>query len=137
MPGVLHDKRAVWNRGESFAQGGAAEGIVGGIAHELAHIVRDHGLGPLQRDWVFERFASSRTYRSREERAADRRAVERGYGPHLIALTRFARKIGIRFERENGLLTNEIVAVHNLQMGRDLAGNHSLQVVQPRIYVGP
>ena len=86
--------------------------LVGGIAHELAHIARDHRLGPLQRDWAFERFASSRTYRFREERATDRRAVERGYGPHLIALARFARKIGIRFERENGLLTSEIVCLH-------------------------
>jgi hypothetical protein len=86
--------------------------LVGGIAHELAHIVRDHRLGPLQRDWAFARFASSRTYRFREERATDRRAVERGYGPHLIALAQFARRIGIRFERENGLLTNEIVRLH-------------------------
>ncbi len=86
--------------------------LVGGIAHELAHIVRDHRLGPLQRDWAFERFALSRTYRFREERATDRRAVERGYGPHLMALAAFARRIGIRFERENGLLTNEIVCLH-------------------------
>jgi hypothetical protein len=96
------------------------EALVGGIAHELAHIVRDHRLGPLQRDWAFERFASSRTYRFREERAADRRAVARGYGPHLIALARFARRIGIRFERENGLLTNEIVRSHRRIRGRDL-----------------
>jgi hypothetical protein len=33
--------------------------LEGGIAHELAHIVRDRQLGPLQRDWAFERFASS------------------------------------------------------------------------------
>jgi hypothetical protein len=92
--------------------------LVGGIAHELAHIVRDHHLGPLQRDWAFERFALSRTYRFREERATDRRAVERGYGPHLMALAAFARRIGIRFERENGLLTNEIVCLHRRIRGR-------------------
>jgi hypothetical protein len=92
--------------------------LVGGIAHELAHIVRDHHLGPLQRDWAFERFALSRTYRFREERATDRRAVERGYGPQLMALAAFARRIGIRFERENGLLTNEIVCLHRRIRGR-------------------
>ena len=57
--------------------------LVGGIAHELAHIVRDHRLGPLQRDWAFERFASSRTYRFREERATDRRAVAARIWPAL------------------------------------------------------
>jgi hypothetical protein len=92
--------------------------LAGGIAHELAHIARDHHLGPLQRKWAFERFASSRTYRFREERATDRRAVERGYGPHLMALAAFARRIGIRFERENGLLTNEIVCLHRRIRGR-------------------
>ena len=92
--------------------------LMGGIAHELAHIARDHRLGPLQRDWAFERFASSPAYRIREERATDRRAVERGYGPHLIALARFARRIGIRFERENGLLTDEIVRLHRRIRGR-------------------
>ncbi len=98
--------------------------LVGGIAHELAHILRDHRLGPLQRDWAFERFALSRTYRFREERATDRRAVERGYGPHLMALAAFARTMGIRFERENGLLTNEIVCLHRRIRG-------------PRLLIGP
>jgi hypothetical protein len=92
--------------------------LAGGIAHELAHVVRDHRLGPLQRDWAFDRFASSRAYRFREERATDRRAAERGYGPHLLALVAFARRVGIRFERENGLLTNEIVCLHRRIRGR-------------------
>jgi ERCC4-related helicase len=36
----------------------------------------------------------------------------------LIALARFARSIGIRFERENGLFTNEIVRLHRRIRGR-------------------
>jgi hypothetical protein len=103
----------------SLLKNAPRKALVGGIAHELAHIVRDHRLGPLQRDWAFERFALSRTYRFREERATDQRAVERGYGPHLIALAAFARRIGIRFERENGLLTNEIVCLHRRIRARD------------------
>jgi hypothetical protein len=85
--------------------------VEGGIAHELAHIVRDCRLGPAQRDLAFDRFAASRTYRVKEERATDRRAIERGYGPHLLALTRWARSVGIRFDGESGLRGWEIAGV--------------------------
>ena len=44
--------------------------------------------------------------------------MERGYGLHLMALAAFARRIGIRFERQNGLLTNEIVCLHRRICGR-------------------
>jgi hypothetical protein len=82
--------------------------VEGGIAHELAHIVRDRTLGPFQRELAFDRFAASRTYRIKEERATDRRAIERGYGPHLIALVRWAGTVGIRFYGDSGLRAREI-----------------------------
>jgi hypothetical protein len=82
--------------------------LEGGIAHELAHIVRDCRLGPFQRDLAFDRFAASRTYRIKEERATDRRAVERGYGPQLLALVKWARTVGIRFYGDSGLRAWEI-----------------------------
>jgi hypothetical protein len=93
-------------------RGAPRRALEGGIAHELSHILQDHRLGPAQLESAFARSASSRTYRIREERAADRHAVERGYGPHLIALVRFARRLGIRFYRENGLVAAEIVNLH-------------------------
>jgi hypothetical protein len=86
--------------------------LEGGIAHELSHILQDHRLGPARLEAAFARSAASRTYRIREERAADRCAIERGYGPHLIVLVRFARRLGIRFYRENGLVAAEIVDQH-------------------------
>ena len=92
--------------------------LEGGIAHELAHILQDHRLGPAQLESAFARSALSRTYRIREERAADRCAVERGYGPHLISLIRFARRLGIRFYRENGLVAAEIINLHKRLRGK-------------------
>jgi hypothetical protein len=94
-------------------RGAPRRALEGGIAHELAHILKDHRLGPVQLALGFARSASSRTFRIREERATDRSAVERGYGPHLIALVRFARRHGIRFYRENGLVAEEIASLHN------------------------
>jgi hypothetical protein len=82
--------------------------LEGGLAHELAHVLRDCRLGPFSARLSSERLAASRSYRLREERATDRAAIERGYGPHLIALVRFARRLDIRFYRENGLLPEEI-----------------------------
>lgn len=82
--------------------------VEGGLAHELAHIVRDSRLSPFARDLAFDRFAGSRTYRIKEERATDRRAIGRGYGPELMALVRWARSQGIRFDGESGLRGSEI-----------------------------
>src|SRR5689334_2983806 len=85
--------------------------VEGGIAHELAHILRDCRLGPQQRDLAWDRFAASRTYRIKEERATDERAIERGYGRHLLALARFAKRQGITFGAESGLLAREVAAL--------------------------
>jgi hypothetical protein len=82
--------------------------LEGGLAHELVHIARDIRFGPFQRSLAWKRIGASRSYRLREERATDSLAVERGYGPQLIELIRFAGRLGIRFYRENGLLRNEI-----------------------------
>jgi hypothetical protein len=91
--------------------------LEGGLAHELAHVLRDCRLGPFSAKLSSERIAASRSYRLREERATDLTAIERGYGPHLMELVRFARRLGIRFYRENGLLPEEIARLSRMRKG--------------------
>ena len=83
--------------------------LEGGIAHELCHVDADLRLRPYQRELAWARYGSSRWYRMREERAAEMRAIELGYGPNLLTFIRFARKIGYSFSREHGLLYAEIL----------------------------
>lgn len=84
--------------------------LEGGIAHELAHLVRDSRLPPRALLRAFDRYDRSRFYRVRDERATDRLAVDRGFGPHLLAFLRHARTLGYRFHAEHGLHTREIAA---------------------------
>lgn len=83
--------------------------LIGGIVHELCHIDADLRLGPLARELAWERYAASRWYRMKEERRVEGRAIELGYGPALLALIRYSRRLGYSFRREHGLLYAEIV----------------------------
>jgi hypothetical protein len=91
--------------------------LEGGIAHELCHIDADLRLGQYQRELAWQRYAASRWWRMREERATEVRVIELGYGPHLLAFVRFARRLGYSFTMEHGLLYPEILrAVQSQQM---------------------
>jgi hypothetical protein len=83
--------------------------LEGGLAHELCHIEADFRLHGHQRDLAWRRYRESRWCRMREERATEERVIELGYGPHLLALTHFAHRLGYSFSRENGLLYAEVV----------------------------
>src|SRR5437016_9986115 len=82
--------------------------LEGGIAHELCHIDADLRMGPYQRQLAWSRYNRLRWCRMREERATERRVIELGYGPHLLAFVRFAHRLGYSFSREHGLLYAEI-----------------------------
>jgi hypothetical protein len=82
--------------------------LEGGIAHELCHIDADVRLGPFQRQLAWDRYLQSRWSRMREERDTERRVIALGYGPHLLAFVRYARRLGHSFSREHGLLYAEI-----------------------------
>ena len=90
--------------------------LQGGLAHELCHIQADLGLRGYQRDLAWRRYAESRWCRMREERATEERVIALGYGPHLLALMRYAKRFGYSFSREHGLLYAEIV--HRLEKMR-------------------
>ncbi len=77
--------------------------LEGGIAHELAHILRDSRLGSFQRRLAFRRYQSSRAYRIRDESDTELTLIERGYGRQLLEFVRYARTLGYRFGRDEGL----------------------------------
>jgi hypothetical protein len=83
--------------------------LEGGVVHELCHIDADLHLGAYARELAWERYNASRWYRMREERRVERRAVELGYAPALLALIRYSRRLGYSFRREHGLLYAEIL----------------------------
>jgi hypothetical protein len=95
-------------RVNKFLSPAATRVLEGGIAHELCHIDADLGLGRYQRELAWQRYAASRWWRMREERATEVRVIELGYGPHLLAFVRFARRLGYSFTMEHGLLYSEI-----------------------------
>jgi hypothetical protein len=88
--------------------------LEGGIVHELCHIEAELQLGRYQRELAWVRYAQSHWCRVREERAMERRAIELGYGTHLLELIRFVRRFGYTFARENGLLYAEILRAEAL-----------------------
>lgn len=83
--------------------------LEGGIAHELCHVDADSRMGPYQLQAACSRYAQSRWFRMREERAIECRVLELGYGLQLLAFVRFARRLGWSFSREHGLLYAELV----------------------------
>jgi hypothetical protein len=95
--------------------------LEGGIAHELCHIDADLKMGPYQRELAWSRYARSRWCRMREERATERRVIELGYGPQLLALIRYAHRLGHSFSREDGLLYAE---VHRAMVARKISDSN-------------
>jgi hypothetical protein len=88
--------------------------LEGGIVHELCHIDADLQLGAYQRRLAWERYARSRWYRIREERAIENRVIELGYGRHLMELIRFTHRLGYTFDREHGLSYVEVLRALSL-----------------------
>jgi len=97
--------------------------LEGCIAHELSHILQDSRLGRWQRELAFERYSRSAVYRMRDERRTDLRQLGLGYGPQLLAFLSYAKTLGFRFTREDGLLRGEISRRLYMQTGAAAAYN--------------
>ncbi len=94
----------------------APEGvIVGGLAHEFAHVLRDLNRGILLY-WIDVGFYDlSSSYRYHEERATDMLAIQRGYVRELLVLARWEKNSkskvsgnGKQIEQCGVLLTDEL-----------------------------
>jgi hypothetical protein len=104
--GVEDDQFCIWVN--PWLRPGPPRALEGGLAHELCHIDADLRLRPYARQLAWARYLQSTCCRIREERATERRVLELGYGPHLLAFIHFAHRLGYSFSREHGLLYSEI-----------------------------
>jgi hypothetical protein len=93
---------------DSSLRGSPQEVLVGGIAHECAHIVVDKtGSGKkLSGDMIAYRI--SKRYKTLDERNTDLEVILRGFGRELAAFLRYSEKLKLSHFREDGLSIREI-----------------------------
>lgn len=83
--------------------------IVGGLAHELAHLQIDKNLRGLAKTLDTERYSTSKVYKRNIERNADVETISADYGKELYSFTRFAEKCRKKKKWKNyGLTSKEI-----------------------------
>jgi hypothetical protein len=82
--------------------------LVGGIAHECAHIVVDKSKGrkALSGDTLAYRISSR--YKTLDERNTDLEVILRGFGRELLHFLQYSDQLGLDHYREDGLSIREI-----------------------------
>lgn len=82
--------------------------VTGGMAHEIAHILRDGNMN-------FMLFAIDRTlydlwqwYQTRDERQTDLLVVNRGLGLELLSFVEYANKRRANYTKRDGLTATEL-----------------------------
>lgn len=81
--------------------------LVGGLAHEIAHIKRDVGFGPfLFLDELL--YDLSTKYESWTERKTYLLVVQRGLGRELLEFVKWANRRGEEYTKEDGLTQKEL-----------------------------
>ena len=82
--------------------------LVGGIAHECAHIVADRPKekGPISIDALAYRISSR--YKILDERNTDLEVILRGFGQELLQFLQYSIQLGLDHYREDGLSIREI-----------------------------
>lgn len=92
------------------------EVIVGGIAHELAHIVRELHFSQNTKFWDKLLYRYFRNYRTLDERNTDLEAVLRGFAPELLAFMEESEKHDLDFYEEDGLSIRELKTLLTLKI---------------------
>jgi hypothetical protein len=84
------------------------EVLIGGIAHELAHIVIEKNLGrrALSGDALAYRISSR--YKTLDERNTDVEVILRGFGRELLKFLLYSEKLELNHYREDGLSIREV-----------------------------
>lgn len=87
--------------------------IIGGLAHELCHILTSIELsrGKSITDIILYRI--SIRYKTLDERNTDLQAIIRGYGKELLEFMNHSEKEGYDYYKEDGLSVMEIKALFN------------------------
>lgn len=84
--------------------------LIGGIAHEIAHLEIDHNLRGIAKEQDSDRYAHSLVYRRYCERMADVETILRGYGKELYSFQRFVDRQKRKRKRKTnyGLTSKQI-----------------------------
>jgi hypothetical protein len=88
---------------------GAPRGVlIGGIAHENAHIVMERSIGHrfASGDWLAYRISSR--YKTLDERNTDIEVILRGFGGELLQFLRYSEKLDLNHYKEDGLSIREV-----------------------------
>lgn len=82
--------------------------LIGGIAHELAHISAEVRMGNVLSlfDWML--YACSSRYQAWDERRTDLQVVEHGLGRELLDFMEFADAHREKYDYRDGLTTEEL-----------------------------
>ena len=84
------------------------QAIEAGLAHEMAHIIRELKKGFFSSCFEGFLYKFSDRYRIVDERDADLVIVLRGYGKHLLVLYKYREKLGLPVYDDNGLSESEV-----------------------------
>jgi hypothetical protein len=84
------------------------EVLMGGIAHECAHIVVDKASGRKRLPGDMIAYRISKRYKTLDERNTDVEVILRGFGRELASFLRYSEKLKLSHFREDGLSIREI-----------------------------
>ncbi len=82
--------------------------LIGGIAHECAHIIMDKSIGHrfVTGDWLAYRISAR--YKTLDERNSDIEVILRGFGRDLLQFLRYSEKLELDHYKEDGLSIREV-----------------------------
>lgn len=101
-------------------QDASNEVILGGLAHELAHIIRD-----TKETWIDKiLYKISVRYQTNDERNTDLEAVFRGFAPQLLAFMQATEKLDYEYYEEDGLSTRELKLLIKIQTPKKQHESH-------------
>ncbi|MBN1377438.1 hypothetical protein JW949_03870 [Candidatus Woesearchaeota archaeon] len=98
----------------------SANVIMGGVAHELAHLVTERNLSKYSSKKDGLHYKRSKRYKTLDERDTDLRAILRGYGPHLLEFMKYSKEKGFPYYKKDGLSINEIKTLLKIKPHKNL-----------------
>jgi hypothetical protein len=88
--------------------------LIGGIVHELAHILTDIKIGKNQSIKDRLAYKISTRYKTLDERNTDLEVILRGYGKELFEFLIYSEKTGYDHYKEDGLSIRELKILLNV-----------------------
>lgn len=90
---------------------GSKDELIGGLVHELCHIVSDKKMSRISslKDRIL--YKASKRYKTLDERNTDLDVLVRGYSFQLLKFLEFSQKKGFDHYKEDGLSIREVKAI--------------------------